>query len=166
VIGPGPWRYDRKLREDLNTLTLKSWDRVWKANFGREKHDAYSHFNWRNYYGRVASCDVARVDPMVSRKDLVDISGQGLCGGWKTRNSRKRSRRSPEARTAGGPTLRGWHDLLNIRPKRDELTPGVNLGVIDQTNKSLRLLLGDLGKLHCSSRPFAGPSGNDRFFAH
>jgi hypothetical protein len=66
------------------------------------------------------------VDPMVSRKELVDISGQGLCGGWKARNSRKRSRRSPEALTAGGPTLRGWHDLLNVRPKRGELTSRVN----------------------------------------
>ena len=67
---------------------------------------------------------------MVSRKELVDISGQGLCGGWKARNSRKRSRRSPEALTAGGPTLRGWHDLLNVRPKRGELTSGVNFRVL------------------------------------
>jgi hypothetical protein len=107
---------------------LKSWDRVRKVNFGREKHDAYSRFNWRDCYGRVASGDVAGVDPMVSRKELVDISGQGLCGGWKARDSRKRSRRSPEALTAGGPTLRGWHDLLNVRPKRGELTSGVNFG--------------------------------------
>ena len=105
---------------------LKSCDRVWKVNLGREKHDAYSSFNWRDCYGRVASCDVAGVDPMVSRKELVDISGQGLCGGWKARNSRKRSGRSPEARTAGGPTLRGWRDLLNLRPQRGELTSGVN----------------------------------------
>jgi hypothetical protein len=97
-----------------------------EGQFGREKHHAYSRFNWRDCYGRVASCDVAGVDPMVSRKELVDISGQGLCGGWKARNSRKRGRRSPEALTAGGPTLRGWHDLLNIRPKRGELTSGVN----------------------------------------
>jgi hypothetical protein len=45
--------------------------------------------------------------------------------GWKARDSRKRSRRSPEALTAGGPTLRGWHDLLNVRSSR-ELTSGVN----------------------------------------
>jgi hypothetical protein len=63
---------------------------------------------------------------MVSRKELVDISGQGLCGGWKAGNSRKRSRRSPEARTAGGPTLRGRHDLLDVRPNRGDLTSGVN----------------------------------------
>jgi hypothetical protein len=100
---------------------LKSWDRVGKVNLGREKHDAHSGFNWRDSYGRVASCDVAGVDPMVSRKELVDISGQGLCRGWKARNARKRSWRSPKARTACGPTLRGWHDLLNIRPKRSEL---------------------------------------------
>jgi hypothetical protein len=97
-----------------------------EVNFGREKHDAYSHFNLRDCYGRVASCDVAGVDSMVGRKELVDISGQGLCGGWKARNCRKRSRRSPETWTAGGPTLRGWHDLLNVRPKRGELTSGVN----------------------------------------
>ena len=41
-------------------------------------------------------------------------------------NPRKRSRRSPEALTAGGPTLRGCHDLLNVRPKRGELTSGVD----------------------------------------
>jgi hypothetical protein len=98
----------------------------WKINFVREHYDAYNHVNWRDSYWRVASCDVAGVDPMVSRKELVDISGQGLCGGWKARNSRKRCRRSPEAWTAGGPTLRGWHDLLNVRPKRGELTSGVN----------------------------------------
>jgi hypothetical protein len=46
--------------------------------------------------------------------------------GWKAGNSRKCSRRSPEARTAGGPTLRGWRDLLNLRPQRGELTSGVN----------------------------------------
>jgi hypothetical protein len=97
-----------------------------EVNFGREKHDANSRFNLRDRYGRVASCDVAGVDSMVSRKELVDISGQGLCGGWKTRNSRKRGRRSPKALTPGGPTLRGWHDLLNVRPKRGELTSGVN----------------------------------------
>jgi hypothetical protein len=91
---------------------LTSWDRVRKFNFGSEKHDAYSHFNWRDCYGRSAFCDAADVDPMVSRKELINISGQGLRGGWKARNSRKRSRRSPEALTAGGPTLRGWHDLL------------------------------------------------------
>jgi hypothetical protein len=108
----------------------------WKVNFGREKHDAYSRFNWRDCYGRVASGDVAGVDPMVSRKEVVDISGQGLCGGWKARDSWKRSRRSPEALTAGGPTLRGWHDLLNVRSKRGELTSGVTSGVIDQANKS------------------------------
>ena len=62
---------------------------------------------------------------MVSRKELVDISGQGLCGGWKARNSRKRSRRSPEALTAGGPTLRGWHDLLTRLMQRfDEFAHG------------------------------------------
>jgi hypothetical protein len=61
-----------------------------------------------------------------AEKELLDISGQGLCGGWKARNPRKRSRRSPEALTAGGPTLRGWHDLLNVRPKRGELTSGMN----------------------------------------
>src|SRR3984957_19202415 len=105
-------------------LCSEELDRVWKVNFGREKHDAHSRFNWRDCCGRVASCGVAGVDPMVSRKELVDISGQGLCGGWKARDARKCSRRSPEARTAGGTTLRGWHDLLN---------------------KSQRLLLGDLG---------------------
>ena len=42
----------------------------------------------------------------------------------EARNSRKRSRRSPEALTAGGPTLRGWHDLLNVRQKRAEPASG------------------------------------------
>jgi hypothetical protein len=111
-----------------------------EVNFGREKRDAYSRFNLRNCYGWVASCDVACVDSMVSRKELVDISGQGLRCGWKTRNCHKRSRRSPETWTAGGPTLRGWRDLLNVRRERGELTSGVNSGVIDQANSSPRLL--------------------------
>jgi hypothetical protein len=123
---------------------LKSWGRIWKVNFAREKHDAYSYFDWRDCYGRVASCDVAGVDPVVSGKELVNISGQGLCGGWKARNSRKRSGRSPEALTAGGPTLRGWHDLLNVRPKRGELTSGVNFGRHLQSQQIVGLLLGDL----------------------
>ncbi|HEV7480228.1 MAG TPA: hypothetical protein VGO05_08110, partial [Roseiarcus sp.] len=76
---------------------LKSWDRDEKVNFWREKHDAHSGFNWRDCYGRVASCDVAGVDPMVTRKELVDISGQGLCSGWKARNARKCSWRPPES---------------------------------------------------------------------
>ena len=108
-----------------------------EVDFGREKHDAHSHFNWRDCYGRVASCDLAGVDPMVTRKELVDISGQGLCGGWKTRNCHKRSRRSPETWTAGGPTLRGWRDLLN---------------------KSQRLLLGDLGPLRPAGAIAAPPT--------
>src|SRR6202012_4276841 len=31
---------------------------------------------------------------------------------------------SSKAFTAGGPTLRGWHDLLNVRPKRTEPASG------------------------------------------
>src|ERR1700722_15947419 len=110
-------------RQDPNTLCSEVPGSGLEISGG---HDAYSRFDWRDCYGRVSSCDVAGVDPMVSRKELVDISGQGLCGGWKARNSRKRSRRSPEARTAGGPTLRGWHDLLDVRPNRGDLTSGVN----------------------------------------
>jgi hypothetical protein len=75
--------------------------------------------------GALLSCDVAGFDQMVGRKELVDISGQGVCGGWKACNSRKRSRRSPEALTTGGPTLRGRHDLLTVRPKRVELASAV-----------------------------------------
>ncbi|HZZ21633.1 MAG TPA: hypothetical protein VFE60_03210 [Roseiarcus sp.] len=104
----------RRSAEKIQTRSaVKSWNRVWKVNFGKENQDAYSHIDWRDCYRRVASCDVAGVDQIVSRKELVDISGQGVCGGWKARNAGKRSRRSPETLAAGGPTLRGWRDLLN-----------------------------------------------------
>jgi len=100
---------------------------------------------------------------MVSRKEVVDISGQGLCGGWKARDSRKRSRRSPEALTAGGPTLRSWHDLLNVRPKRGELTIrcGLPASSTKPTNHGVYCLVtwGHSGprivlpRLHPESRP-------------
>ena len=95
---------------------------------------------------------------MVSRKELVDISVRGLCGGWKAGNSRKRSRRSPEARTAGGPTLRGWHDLLGVRPNRGDLTSGELPAPSTKPNKSQRLLLGDLGPLRPASTIAAPPT--------
>ena len=74
----------------------------------------------------------------------------------EARNSRKRSGRSPEALTAGGPTLRGWHDLLNVRPKRGELTSGVNLRRHRLANKSPHLLLDELG--HSGPRALLPPA--------
>src|SRR3984957_16163504 len=142
-------------RQDPNTLCSEVPGSGLEISGG---HDAYSRFDWRDCYGRVSSCDVAGVDPMVSRKELVDISGQGLCGGWKARNSRKRSRRSPEARTAGGPTLRGWHDLLDVRPNRGDLTSGELPAPSTKPNKSQRLLLGDLGPLRPASTIAAPPT--------
>jgi len=77
-----------------------------------ENVDAEIRFDWRDCCGRRNAFSRSSFCPVVARKGLVRLCGEGVCEAWKTGNACKRGGCPPEARTAGCATLRGGRDLL------------------------------------------------------
>jgi hypothetical protein len=87
--------------EERDYLSSSSWENC-HAQIGFDWRDCH---RCRSAFGQPNFC------PMVGRKEPIRVCGQGVCGRWKASDARKRSWRSPEAFTAGGPALRGGRDL-------------------------------------------------------